>query len=61
MRFRSSETKKLEYIHTLNGSGLATPRLMVALLENFQQKNGTIIVPKPLEKYMGRSTISSEL
>lgn len=41
-----------EYVHTLNGSGVATARLLIALLENYQTKNGTIIVPKVLRRYM---------
>lgn len=51
-RFRNKEGK-LEFVHTLNGSGLATSRLMVALLENNQQKDGTILIPKALHKYLG--------
>jgi len=58
MRFRSSKSGKMEYIHTLNGSGVATPRLMVALIENYQQKDGTISIPKALQKYMEISSIS---
>ncbi len=60
MKFRSSISNKLEYLHTLNGSGLATPRLMVALLETYQQKNGTIILPKALQTYMGTDTIKND-
>lgn len=44
---------KLELVHTLNGSGLATSRLMVALLENNQQADGRILIPKVLRKYLG--------
>lgn len=51
-RYRNKEGK-LEFVHTLNGSGLATSRLMVALLENNQQKDGTVIIPKALRKYLG--------
>ena len=58
MRFRSSETGKMEFIHTLNGSGVATPRLMVALLENYQQKDGTLSIPDSLKQYMGIDSIS---
>ena len=57
MRFRSGETGKMEFLHTLNGSGLATPRLMVALIENYQQKDGTILLPEALQEYMKISTI----
>lgn len=59
MKFRSSETGKMEYIHTLNGSGLATPRLMVALIETYQQKDGTIQIPEPLHRYMNTSSIKN--
>ncbi len=57
IRYRSNKDKKVEYIHTLNGSGVATPRLMVALLETYQQKDGSIILPEPLHKYMGMESI----
>ncbi len=46
-------SKKPEFVHTLNGSGLATSRLMVSLLENYQTENGTIEVPEVLKKYTG--------
>jgi len=52
IKFRNSKTNKLEFVHTLNGSGLATPRLMVSLLETYQQSDGTIIFPEELNKYM---------
>ena len=42
---------KAEFVHTLNGSGLATPRLMVSLLETYQNKNGFINLPEPIKKY----------
>jgi seryl-tRNA synthetase len=53
IRFKREETKKTEFINTLNGSGLATSRLMVSLLENYQTPEGKIIVPKMLQKYTG--------
>ncbi len=53
IRFRREESKKVEYVHTLNGSGLATSRLMVSLLENYQTPEGKVIVPKVLHKYTG--------
>ena len=53
IRFRNEATKKPEFVHTLNGSGLATSRLMVSLLENYQTPEGKIIVPKVLQKYTG--------
>lgn len=57
IKFRSEENKKLEFVHTLNGSGLATSRLMVSILENYQTPEGKIIVPKVLQKYTGFSLI----
>lgn len=53
IRFRNEATKKLEFVHTLNGSGLATSRLMVSLLENNQTADGKILIPKVLHKYTG--------
>ncbi len=53
IRFRNEKTKKPEFVHTLNGSGLATSRLMVSLLENYQTPEGKVIVPKVLQKYTG--------
>ena len=53
IRFRNEQTKKPEFVHTLNGSGLATSRLMVSLLENYQTPEGKIIVPEVLQKYTG--------
>ena len=52
IKFRNKKTNKLEFLHTLNGSGLATPRLMVALLETFQDINGKIKIPSILNKYI---------
>ncbi len=52
IKFRNDD-KKLEFVHTLNGSGLATSRLMVSILENYQTPEGKIIVPKALQRYTG--------
>lgn len=52
MRYRNKENK-LEYLHTLNGSGLAVGRTLVAILENYQNKDGTVTVPEVLRGYMG--------
>lgn len=57
IRFRNETTKKPEFVHTLNGSGLATSRLMVSLLENYQTPEGKIVVPKVLHKYTGFEVI----
>ena len=52
-RWRNPETGKPEPLHTLNGSGLATSRLMVALLENNQNEDGSVNIPKVLQPYLG--------
>lgn len=57
IRFKREGGKKPEYVHTLNGSGLATSRLMVSLLESYQTADGTIKVPDMLQKYTGFSEI----
>ena len=58
-RFRNSETNKPELLHTLNGSGLAVGRTLVAILENYQQSDGSITIPTVLQPYMkGLTTIS---
>ncbi len=58
-RFRNSETNKPELLHTLNGSGLAVGRTLVAILENYQQADGSISIPTVLQPYMkGLTTIS---
>lgn len=57
IRFRRKDIKKPEIAHTLNGSGLATSRLMVSILENNQTPEGKIIVPKVLQKYTGFNVI----
>ncbi|MCU7554090.1 serine--tRNA ligase [Alteromonas sp. ASW11-19] len=51
-RFRNPETNKPELVHTLNGSGLAVGRTLVAILENYQQADGSIVVPEALKPYM---------
>ena len=53
IRFRRKSGEKVEYIHTLNGSGVATPRLLIALLETYQTDEGSIMIPEPLRKYTG--------
>ena len=52
-RFRNPQTGKPELVHTLNGSGLAVGRTLVAVVENYQQADGSIVVPEVLKKYMG--------
>jgi seryl-tRNA synthetase len=57
IRFRREGKKGTEYVHTLNGSGLAIGRTLVAILENYQQKDGTVIVPEALRRYIGMDVI----
>src|SRR5690606_21557678 len=56
-RWRNPETGKPESVHTLNGSGVAVGRALVAVLENYQQENGTVRVPEVLQSYMGGQTV----
>ncbi len=56
-RFRRKEGQKPEFVHALNGSGLATPRVWAAIIENFQQADGTVLIPEPLREYMGTDVI----
>ena len=53
VRYRDNETKKTKYVHTLNASGLATSRVFPALLEQFQQADGSVLVPEVLQPFMG--------
>ncbi len=53
MRYRSESDNKIKYLHTLNGSGLATSRLFPAILEQNQQEDGSVLIPAVLTKYMG--------
>ena len=57
IRFRRTGKKGTEFVHTLNGSGLAIGRTLVAILENYQQKDGSIIIPTALMPYMGAGKI----
>ncbi len=59
IRFKRTPNDKPEFVHTLNGSGLATSRLMVALIENYVQEDGSIIVPEVLREYCRFDSISS--
>ena len=53
IRFRRTKDAKTEYVHTLNGSGLAVGRTLIAVIENYQQADGSIKVPEVLVPYMG--------
>jgi seryl-tRNA synthetase len=57
IRYRPDTNAKPRFVHTLNGSGLALPRLFIAILENYQQADGTILVPEALRRYMGVEVI----
>jgi seryl-tRNA synthetase len=52
LRYRPEPGARTQFVHTLNGSGLALPRLFIALLENYQQADGTVLIPEVLEPYM---------
>jgi seryl-tRNA synthetase len=53
VRYRPEAGARPQYVHTLNGSGLALPRVMIAVMENYQQADGSIVVPEVLRPYMG--------
>lgn len=56
-RYKNSETGKMEFVHTLNGSGLAVGRTLLAIMENYQEENGDIRVPQVLRKYMNGADV----
>ena len=58
LKYRAEKSVHAEYVHTLNASGLAVGRTMAAILETYQQANGSIIIPKVLRPYMGISLLS---
>ncbi len=57
IKFRAAGTGKAEFAHTLNGSGLAIGRTLIAILENYQQKDGSVLVPEVLRQYVGADRI----
>ena len=57
IRFRRAGGAKPEYVHTLNGSGLAVGRTWIAILENYQQKDGSVVIPEALRSYVGMEVI----
>ncbi len=59
IRYRT-KSGELRYVHTLNGSGLAVGRTMAAILENYQQKDGSVLIPEVLQKYVGTDRITAE-
>src|ERR1051326_7894239 len=58
IRFRPEGKGKTEFVHTLNGSGLAVGRTWVAIVENYQQADGSVVIPEALRPYMGAETIT---
>jgi seryl-tRNA synthetase len=59
IRYRAPGSKKSEFVHTLNGSGLAVGRTWLAILENYQQADGSVVVPEALRPYMGTDRITA--
>jgi len=57
IRYRPSPDAKPQFVHTLNGSGLALPRVMIAIMENYQQADGSILIPQVLQPYVGQKVI----
>jgi seryl-tRNA synthetase len=60
IRYRPTPDAKPQYVHTLNGSGLALPRIMIAILENYQQADGTIAVPEVLQDFLRTKVIRKD-
>ncbi len=52
IRYRDSKTKKLEFVHTINGTAFAIGRILIAIIENYQQKDGSVKIPEVLQKYL---------
>jgi seryl-tRNA synthetase len=52
IRMRRKESKKVDFVHTLNGSGIALARTVIAILENYQQEDGSVLIPKALQPYL---------
>jgi seryl-tRNA synthetase len=57
IRYRPSPDAKPQFVHTLNGSGLALPRVLIAIMENYQQADGSILIPEVLQPYVGQKVI----
>jgi seryl-tRNA synthetase len=53
IRYRPASKEKTKYVHTLNGSGVAIGRTVAAILENYQQADGSVLIPEALRPYMG--------
>ncbi len=61
IRYRPAPEARPQFVHTLNGSGLALPRIMIAVMENYQQADGRIAVPEVLQDFVGSKVIGSTL
>jgi seryl-tRNA synthetase len=57
IRYRPGPGAKPRFVHTLNGSGLALPRTMIAVIENYQQRDGSVVVPEVLRPYLGGASV----
>ena len=57
IRFKRESSSKTEFVHTLNGSGLALPRVIIAIIENYQQEDGSVVVPSALIPYMNQKLL----
>ena len=53
IKYKSAQSKKREFVHTLNGSGVAVGRTFAAILEYYQQEDGSVVIPEVLRKYTG--------
>jgi seryl-tRNA synthetase len=60
VRYYPEGSKKTQFVHTLNGSGLALPRVIIAIMENYQQADGSVVVPDVLRPYLGTDVIKAE-
>ncbi|MBS3950345.1 MAG: serine--tRNA ligase, partial [Peptococcaceae bacterium] len=60
IKYRPAPGAKAEYLHTLNGSGLAVDRLVAAILENYQQEDGSVVIPELLQPYMRAQVIEKQ-
>jgi seryl-tRNA synthetase len=57
LKYRPTEGKRAQFVHTLNGSGLAVPRVLIAILENYQQADGSVVIPQALRPYLGGAEV----
>ena len=60
IRYRPAADAKPQFVHTLNGSGLALPRIMIAIIENYQQADGSIAVPPVLQEFLHTDVIRKD-